>query len=100
MEKPAHTILVCGSFRAGGEPQGICHKKNGGLLGYLESEVSDRGLDALVTATSCLKLCDHGPALVVQPQNWWYGGVASEEDIDEILDALEEGQPCQARLLA
>lgn len=92
MEKPTHHILVCASFRVSGEPKGICHKKGStGLLQYIEEEVLDRGLDVLLSTTGCLKQCDKGPVMVVYPENHWYGGVQSEEQIDEILDALEEG---------
>ena len=60
MEKPEHHIFVCMSFR-GLEPKGKCIKKNAPeLLGYLESELADRGLDSvMVSTTGCLKLCDH-----------------------------------------
>lgn len=90
---PANQILVCQSFRLKGDPKGICHKKTDGFLQYLEEEILDRGLDCLVTATGCLKQCDNGPAMVVQPQNWWFKGVDSEAAIDEILDGLEDGEP-------
>lgn len=101
MEKPKRQILVCASFRSSGEAQGVCHKKGaGGLLPYIEEELQDRGMDdTVVTATSCLKVCDRGPALVIQPENLWYGEVESEEDIDAILDALEEGKPAADYLL-
>ena len=58
MEKPDHHIFVCMSFR-GLEPKGKCIKRNAGeLLGYLESELADRGLDSvMVSTTGCLKLC-------------------------------------------
>ncbi len=93
MEVPAHHILVCCSFRATGEPQGICHKKgSGNFLAYIENELVDRGLENVqVSSTGCLKVCDRGPAMVIYPENIWYGGVESEADIDAILDALEEG---------
>jgi (2Fe-2S) ferredoxin len=90
---PSNQILVCQSFRLKGDPKGICHKKTDGFLQYLEEEILDRGLDCLVTATGCLKQCDNGPAMVVQPQNWWFKGVDSEEAIDAILDGLEDGEP-------
>jgi (2Fe-2S) ferredoxin len=67
-------------------------------LPYLESELADRGVDALVSSTSCLKLCDNGPALVVYPQGDWYGGV-DEEAIDAILDALTGGTRAEDYLL-
>jgi (2Fe-2S) ferredoxin len=90
-----HHIFVCGSFRAGGAPQEVCHKKNSmDLLQYLEQELSDRGLtDVVVSSTGCLKLCDTEPSLVVYPENWWYGKVESESAIDENIDALEGGKP-------
>ena len=100
MEKPDYIILVCGSFRAGGESQGVCHKKGSlALLPYLEEELAGRGLSAAIAGTTCLKLCDQGPALVVQPQNWWFGGVDSEAAVDAILDGLEAGQPATDYLL-
>ena len=101
MKTPEHHLLVCASFRAAGAPQGVCHKKGSvGLLPYLEGELADRGLAGVtVTATGCLNNCDRGPILVVHPQNLWYGGIDSESAVDEILDALEAGQPVQARLL-
>ena len=54
MEKPEHHIFVCMSFR-GLEPKGKCIKKNApDLLGYLESEMADRGMDnVMVSSTGC-----------------------------------------------
>jgi (2Fe-2S) ferredoxin len=37
---------------------------------------------------------------VIQPSNYWYGGVTGEEVIDEILDALEEGELCEKYSIA
>ena len=97
---PASQILVCQSFRLKGDPKGICHKKTNGFLQYLEEEILDRGLDCQVTATGCLKQCENGPAMVVQPQNWWFKGVESEEIIDAILDGLEDGEPPEEYLIS
>jgi len=48
MTKPKHHLFICGSVRAGGEPQGICHKKQSiALLSYLQNEVQDRMLEGL-----------------------------------------------------
>jgi (2Fe-2S) ferredoxin len=96
VKKPKHHIFVCASFRMSGTPQGVCNKKGAGsLLQYLENELSDRGMDEVsVSMTGCLKLCDKGPVMVIYPQNSWYGEV-TESKIDEILDALEEGNPVE-----
>lgn len=101
MDKPDHHIFVCASFRAGGEPKGVCNKKGGSdFLPYIEGEILDRGLNALVTGAGCMKGCDHGPVMVIYPDNLWYGNVNSEEIIDEILDALEEGKAAEENLIA
>jgi (2Fe-2S) ferredoxin len=102
MKKPKHHIFVCGSFRAAGGPQGVCNKKNSlGLLQYLEQELADRGLpDVVISSTGCLKACDMGPVMIVYPENWWFGRIESESAIDAIIDALEEGRPAEAYLIA
>ncbi len=100
MKKPTYHILVCNSFRMAGAPQGVCRTKgSGNLMQTLEEEILDRGLDAIVSATGCLKVCDRGPAMVVYPQNFWYGNV-TEDAIAEILDALENGEACAKYLIA
>jgi len=101
MEKPEYHIFLCASFRAGGDPKGVCHKKGStALLPYIENEILDRGLDAQITSTGCMKACDHGPVMVIHPMGHWYGGVESEEAVDEILDALEDGEVVEALLIA
>ena len=99
MQKPDHHIFVCASFR-GTEAKGKCIKKESmQLINYIEEELADRGLNAIVSSTGCLKLCEEGPIIVVYPQSWWYGGVTDETVVDEILDALEEGKAAEDRLL-
>lgn len=100
MALPERQILVCQSFRSGGDPKGICHKQTDGFLQYLEEGIIDRGLDMLVTATGCLKQCENGPIMVVQPENWWFKGVNSEAAIDAILDGVENGKPAAEYLIS
>jgi len=101
MQKPKHHIFVCCSYRVGGEAKGICHQKKAlSLIQYLATEISDRGInDIMVSSTGCLKVCDHGPVMVVYPEGYWYGGV-DEEAVDVILDALEEGKPAARFLIS
>ncbi len=102
MTKPAHHIFVCGSFRMNGTPQGVCSKAGSlGLMQYLETELSDRGMaDVAVSSTGCLKVCDRGPAMVVYPEGWWYGRVDDEEAIDAIIDSIESGKPAADYIIA
>ena len=98
MSKPTYHLLICNSYRTNGAPQGVCNKKDAASLPqYLETEILDRGLDAMVSTTSCMKMCEKGPVLVVYPQNWWYSHV-NEGRVDEILDALEAGHPAAGQL--
>ena len=101
MKKPDYHILICNSYRVAGEAQGKCNKKGAtDLLQYISEECSDRGLDVAVSTTACLNVCTQGPVMVVHPRNEWYGGVDNEEVIDEILDALEEGESCEEHLIS
>lgn len=98
MSRPTYHLLVCNSYRTSGEPKGVCNRKDASTLPqYIETEVGDRGLDALVSTTSCLKMCEQGPVLIVYPQGWWYAHVTPDR-VDEILDALEEGKPADGVL--
>ncbi|MDR2520468.1 MAG: (2Fe-2S) ferredoxin domain-containing protein [Bacteroidales bacterium OttesenSCG-928-I14] len=99
MKNPNYTILVCNSYRITGSSQGFC-SKNGAvsLLEYLTEECSDRGIDAVVTTTACLNLCSQGPIVVIQPNNYWYGGVTADK-VDIILDYLEKGEPVKKFLI-
>ncbi len=100
MAVPERQILVCQSFRAGGDPKGICHKQTDGFLQYIEEEILDRGLDMQVVATGCLKQCEAGPIMVIQPDNLWFKGIDSEEAIDAVLDGLEDGEPAAEYLIS
>jgi (2Fe-2S) ferredoxin len=93
MNKPKQHIFVCAGFRmGGGGAQGACSKKGSvSLIGHLENELADRGIDTVaVSMTGCMKMCDKGPVMVVYPDGNWYGEV-DEQKIDSLLDALESG---------
>ncbi|MFI4913210.1 MAG: (2Fe-2S) ferredoxin domain-containing protein [Sedimentisphaeraceae bacterium JB056] len=99
MPKPECHILICNSYRLNGQPQGVCNKKDAiELLQMTEEGVLERDISALVTSTGCLKACEEGPVMVIYPQGWWYAKV-DEDRLEEILDALEEGEPVEDYLL-
>ena len=99
MQKPQYHLFICSSFRANGEPKGVCFKKGADLVNYIQTEVSDRGIDAIVSTTGCLNVCEKGPVLIVYPNAWWYHEV-DEAKVDSILDALEQGSPVEELLMA
>jgi (2Fe-2S) ferredoxin len=100
MRKPNHHVFVCASFRLTGDAKGACQKKGAvDLLQYLNEELGDRGMDDVTVSTvGCINLCNNGPVMLVYPDNYWYGNV-DEDAIDEILDALEAGEPAKEHLL-
>jgi len=99
MLKPDHHILVCASFR-GTEAKGKCIKRDSlQLISYIEEELADRGINAMVSTTGCLKLCDEGPIAVVYPQGYWYQKVTGADAVDAILDALERNRAAEDYLI-
>ncbi len=101
MKKPDYHILVCNSYRVAGDAQGACNKKGAtNFIQYINDECMERGLDVAVSSTACLNVCAQGPVMVVHPLNFWYGGIDSEEKIDEILDALENEEAVEAYLIS
>ncbi len=100
MHKPEYHFFLCNSFRINGDPQGSCNRKGSPeLLQHLQAEIGDRGIDAIVSTTSCLNVCEKGPILVIYPQGWWYFEL-TEEKVDQILDAVETGQSVPELLMA
>ncbi|MDQ8203646.1 (2Fe-2S) ferredoxin domain-containing protein [Pelagicoccus sp. SDUM812003] len=100
MNKPEHHLFICGSARANGELKGVCcNKESIDLLSYTQSEVQDRMLGGVeVSMTGCLNMCTRGPVVIDYPSGNFYEKV-TEELIDEILDAIEEGEVCQTNLI-
>jgi (2Fe-2S) ferredoxin len=91
MDKPKHHIFICASTRLNGKVQGVCEKKNSHqLIQLFSEEINDRGLsaDIMVSSMGCVGLCDNGPVVMIYPQQTWYGQV-EEDDVEEILDAIE-----------
>ncbi len=101
MNKPKHHLFVCGSFRVAGEARGFCHKKDShNLLSYLQSEIQDRMLEGVeVASTGCINICEKGPVMIDYPSGDWYGNL-TEDAVDDILDAFEEGEVCKDNLIS
>lgn len=94
MDKPKHHIFVCTSSRLTGENKGYCIQQNGkDIIRAFVEEIQDRDLDSevMVTNTGCFGLCSMGPIVMIYPEQTWYGKV-TVDDVEEIMDALEEGK--------
>ncbi|HAH05843.1 MAG TPA: NADH-quinone oxidoreductase subunit NuoF [Elusimicrobia bacterium] len=94
--KPAgkHRVCVCRnlSCHRAGSPRMLEHLRK--RLGVPEGEPTP---DQLISyqGVECLGACDHAPALSVDDE---LVGAASEELLDEVVDALKAGTPPPSRL--
>lgn len=96
MQKPKHHVFVCTSSRATGQQKGFCHTRDAVevMQSFLE-EIEEQGIsgEVLVSNTGCLGLCEHGPIVIVYPDNVWYKGVTPDDAIEIVEEHLVGGNP-------
>ena len=83
-----HHVFVCENRRADGHPRGSCDLLGAGTLrDAFKRELKRAGVARVSRANSagCLDQCEHGPVVVIYPQNVWYGRV-KPEDVARIVD--------------
>jgi (2Fe-2S) ferredoxin len=102
MPKFERHLFVCINERTDGHPRGCCgHKDAGRIRELLKSGLKRRGLKGRIRAnkSGCLDQCEHGPTIVVYPDNVWYGFV-KPEDVEDIIEShLVRGQPVERLML-
>ncbi len=95
-------LFVCVNRRPDGTPKGCCAARGSvELHARLKALVEERGLakvEARVCTSSCLDACWAGPAIAVEPDHFMYGRV-QQEDLQEIVDALERGERVERLVL-
>jgi (2Fe-2S) ferredoxin len=94
-------VFVCTNERAVDNPKGCCKHKGGDeVRDRLKAELATRGLSKIIRANNagCLDQCEHGVAMVVYPEQVWYGHVTAE-DIPEIVDKHLIGGEAVTRLM-
>ncbi len=103
MAKFERHVFVCGNVREPGHVRGCCSARGGDLVrDAFKSELKRRGLTGRIRAnqSGCLDQCEHGPCVVVYPEQVWYGFL-KPEDVPEIVDQhLVGGRPVQRLMLA
>jgi len=100
MAKFERHIFVCQNNRPEGHPRGCCSSVGAEAVRMaMKAEVSARGLKGKVRANGagCLNQCGLGVAVVVYPEQTWYGGV-TVDDVKEIFDRHIEGGEVVERL--
>jgi len=95
-------VFVCVNERPADNPKGCCKSKGGNeVRDALKAELNKRGLAKLIRANNagCLDQCEAGVAIVVYPEQVWYGGV-KVEDIPELVEQhLLNGHPVERLML-
>ena len=80
-------VFVCVNERA--PDARVCCAASGArdIRARLKSLVKQKGLkpEVRINGAGCLDTCELGPAIVIYPENVWYGGVTLD-DVDEIVD--------------
>jgi len=96
MPKFQRHIFICCNQREPGHPRGCCDPTGEGRLQKaFKKAVAQRSLKGVVRANKagCLDQCEHGPNVVVYPEQVWYGHV-SVDDVEEIVEShILNGRP-------
>lgn len=86
-------FFVCVNRRADDDARGSCAQKGSEALQKRFKELlKEKGLAKRFRActASCLDMCETGISIAVEPAHVVYGNVR-EEDLEEIVDAAEQG---------
>lgn len=82
-------IFVCTNRRESGPRTCCAHHDGEAIREALKDMVKKRRLRSKirVSQSGCMDQCEHGPNIMVFPDNMWYSGVTIA-DLDAILDAI------------
>ncbi len=103
MAKFERHVFICVNERSPSHPRGSCaQKQSKAVAAAFKAALKARGLKGRVRANKaqCLDQCEHGPTVVVYPEQVWYGFV-QPEDVEEIVDRhIVGGEPVARLVLA
>lgn len=102
MPKPKYHIVVCTNTRPPGHPKGSCGEKGAqAILMKFQEEMEKRNLwgGVMVTASSCVGMCQVGPIVIVYPDSVWYQGV-NPFNVSEIIEEhILKGKPVEKLMI-
>ncbi len=96
-------VFVCTNERAADNPRGCCKTKGAtDVRDKLKQELTARGLAKMIRANNagCLDQCAMGVAIVVYPEQVWYGGVTVDDVVEIVERHLIGGQLVERLLMA
>lgn len=102
MKRYEKHIFICENRRADEDPKGCCTRKNSLEIKQLfKKRIAELGLskEIRVNSSGCLGACEFGPAIVVYPEQIWYGGVCTN-DVEEIIEShILKNKPVERLLI-
>lgn len=96
-------VFVCTNQREPGSARGCCSPDGSDELHRrFKEEAAAAGLKGVVRANKagCLDQCEHGPVVVVYPEQVWYGFVTEGDVAAIVREHLVGGRPVERLRLA
>jgi (2Fe-2S) ferredoxin len=91
-------IFVCENKRPDGHPLGCCADKGSAeIREHFKKRLKELKLNTVIRANSagCLDACEFGAAMVIYPEQIWYGSVTLN-DVEEIIQShIIKNQPVE-----
>ncbi|HZL17031.1 MAG TPA: (2Fe-2S) ferredoxin domain-containing protein [Polyangia bacterium] len=81
-------VFVCVNRRDPSNPKGSCAEKGSeAVRDEFKRQLHERGIKGRIRANAagCLDQCPRGTAVVIYPEQVWYGGVTAA-DVSEIVE--------------
>src|SRR5436190_19595111 len=66
----------------------------------LKKQFKEKGLWCYRTKVGCLRICCHGPTMVVYPEGTWYHGMTPDRIPRFVQEHLIEGKPIEEWIFA
>lgn len=98
-----HHVFVCHNVRPEGAPRPSCTADGKSeLFVQLQQLTKAAGIHdrVRINKSLCLDQCEHGPVVVVYPDEIWYGGVMPENAAEIVQEHLVNGRPVERLRIA
>lgn len=94
-------VFTCTNRRPDGSPRGCCATKGGDevRLEFKKQLDAQQVTGVRSNAAGCLDACERGVAVVIYPDNVWYGPVTTADVKEIVSEHLVNGRPVERLLM-